>query len=159
FNGNVGIGTTSLNISNKLAVNGGMELHSPGNDVWLTLSTTSGDNTSSNGTATIASPYWGDEFLGGDQRGDLDIWTENSNILFSADGWDPYLFISTTGNVGIGTTAPGGKLEIDTDETTNAMVLRDTVQNANASMYFTSPIGTAPDLNISAGRIITNGWL
>ena len=62
------------------------------------------------------------------------------------------------GNVGIGTVSPGANLQINANETTAAMVLRDTVQNANASFSFTAPIGSAPDLTISAGRVIFPGY-
>ena len=62
------------------------------------------------------------------------------------------------GNVGIGTTSPTALLQINTTPgSTDALILRDSTNSANARFYFTAPIGTAPDLNISAGRVIFPG--
>ena len=58
-------------------------------------------------------------------------------------------------NVGIGTTSPTGKLEIDSTEGgTNLITFRDTTLPGTASMYFTTPVGSGPDLNINSDRVI-----
>jgi hypothetical protein len=64
----------------------------------------------------------------------------------------------TTGNVGIGTTIPTGKLQINaTIGGIDPIILRDQTTNANARIYFSTPIGIGPDLNIQSDRIYLRG--
>lgn len=60
--------------------------------------------------------------------------------------------------LGIGTTAPGSFLQINsTRGGTDALRLYETTQAASARFYFTTPLGSGPDLNISSDRIFLNG--
>ncbi|NTU46041.1 hypothetical protein HGA88_00245 [Candidatus Roizmanbacteria bacterium] len=70
-------------------------------------------------------------------------------------------YANSTGNVGIGTTNPAAALQINTSVGgTDALIFRDTTNSANARVYFTTPAGSAPDINLDtgSGRVIFPGY-
>ena len=80
--------------------------------------------------------------------------------------------VTSAGNIGIGTTTPNERLTVSGSisatgsasisslnisvptRNTNIITLRDQIGNADATFYFTNPIGSPADLNINAGRVI-----
>jgi len=83
--------------------------------------------------------------------GNSSTYNTTGNVLINPNG---------TGNVGIGTTAPGAKLQINTTVGgADALILRDETNSANARFYFTSPLGGPPDLNIAADRLFIRATL
>ena len=66
-----------------------------------------------------------------------------------------HLIVDGAGRIGInGTNNQTAKLTINTTVGgDDALVLRDTTNGANARFYFTSPVGSPPDLNLTANRL------
>ena len=113
--GNVGIGTTTPNTA--LVVNG--------NSGFGQLNLKNYANTTNDaGFGVVGSS---NQIINGDVAGDLSIYTSAGKINFSADsGTTDHLVILNSGNVGIGTTAPDGKLCVLNDSATNVPVFERT---------------------------------
>ncbi|MBI2591225.1 MAG: hypothetical protein HYW34_00935, partial [Candidatus Brennerbacteria bacterium] len=107
--GNVGIGTTSPALSlsiERTGMDAVVGIYALGNEpspyqayytsAWVLAQT-------SNGQGWL---FGQDNWVGG-----------NFSILQSQDPWNRFLSITPSGNVGIGTTAPTGKLEIQSSQT------------------------------------------
>jgi hypothetical protein len=107
-NGNVGIGTNAP--SEKLSIKDGK--------LWFTTATGNGDNGGIGGSIA-GSDYWRIFGAGDSENGALYIDTyddANEPIIFRQYGGGTYyerMRIANTGNVGIGTTTPRGKLEVN----------------------------------------------
>ncbi|PIZ47306.1 hypothetical protein COY32_01875, partial [candidate division WWE3 bacterium CG_4_10_14_0_2_um_filter_41_14] len=109
-NGNVGIGTTGPNTKlNIEAPNfGGVQLNAGATGDTTALYRFS---TSANGLLGQLAYVGGtNQTLTGDQKGDIALRSEG-RILFGSNG-DNLAMTITSGNVGIGTTAPGNKLTV-----------------------------------------------
>jgi hypothetical protein len=111
-NGFIGIGTNAP--SSALEINGFMQTKS------MKINSNVGENASitfsSNGTDFGHFAFAGiaGNFITGSGVGDLTIKTYNKNILYSVDAGVTAAFkIGSDGKVGIGTTNPGNKLEIN----------------------------------------------
>jgi hypothetical protein len=111
-NGFIGIGTNAP--SSALEINGFMQTKS------MKINSNTGENASitfsSNGTDFGHFAFAGiaGNFITGSGVGDLTIKTYNKNILYSVDAGVTAAFkIGSDGKVGIGTTNPGNKLEIN----------------------------------------------
>ena len=64
------------------------------------------------------------------------------------------------GTVGIGTSSPTGALETDSTEGgPNLITFRDTTSSKTASLTFSTPLGSGPDLNINSDRVIISNYL
>lgn len=171
--GNVGMGTTSPSRALHISGNQDSEL---GLAVQNTSATTNalstfrlGTDLASNGGAIN---YYGSTWAGGSwasantfeiaayggATGGYQIRTSaNAPIKFQTQNLDR-MVVTGTGNVGIGTTTPGAVLEVaSTRGGTDAVRFRENTQAANARIFFSTPIGTGPDLNIASDRILLNG--
>ena len=110
--GSVGIGTTTP--STNLVVSS-----SGGSGVATQILVHSADDGSGNtgASAILESSGWGEAFLklGGHQigatGGDLDV-RSATDLVFKTNGNNARMYISSSGNVGIGTLTPGEKLEV-----------------------------------------------
>jgi Chaperone of endosialidase len=64
------------------------------------------------------------------------------------------------GNVGIGTSTPSALLQVNSARgSTDALRLYESTQATSARIFFTTPLGSGPDLNITSDRIFLNGLI
>jgi hypothetical protein len=124
--GNVGIGTTTPELSLDVPTSTGFGLRSPLGS-W--------DHIFFNVEPTLAN------ITAGGAEGGLRFRIGNS--AFGSYNGQPYTTVATmlpNGNVGIGTTTPGGRLHVEnSDYGSNSMILTSTPANAGATIRFTSP--------------------
>ncbi len=157
--GNVGIGTT--NPQGKLDINAATVI--PGSGYGgLTLRSSDAVGANKGGVITFGGLYSGgadadwagiaglkENGTNGQYGGYLSFYTRSNGFASSER-----LRITSAGNVGIGTTNPGAKLQIDTTVGgTDALILRDATNDKTARFFFSAPIGQGPDLNIDAQRL------
>jgi hypothetical protein len=133
--GFVGIGTTSP--QSLLHVGAGS---TGSNHAWLTLDSGSGTgipilffNRNSVNKALISVAYTNDSGVGGSVADDLVI-RSNQRILLHANGaaGTAHMVIQNSGNVGIGTTAPLGKLSVATSSNSGTIEFRVGANEASA---------------------------
>jgi len=111
--GKVGVGTTSP--SSNLHVHG-----AGGSGVVTQIQVTQADDGAGHAgaTAILQSSGWGEAFmkLGGHQisaaGGDMNI-TSSTDLKIQTGGTNTRMFITNTGNVGVGTESPSAKLHVD----------------------------------------------
>ena len=111
--GNVGIGVT--NPSQKLDIHGKFTVNGDGTALW----------------GNIPNGITGRLSWDGGATGKIILRAEANNTLnLGANGSHNHIVIDTNGNVGIGTTNPGGKLEVAEDNSENCSIrLRSNSQN------------------------------
>jgi hypothetical protein len=133
--GNVGIGTASP--AYKLDIFGKVGFHTDGSMRWGNAFD-SGKLTWDTGKAVI--------------RGET-----GKALSLGANGTQDYLYITTTGNVGIGTTAPTGKLNIETASSQTALQAGDlgTLLSTSSASTSNTTHTTSPYLKMVGG--IWNG--
>jgi hypothetical protein len=129
--GNVGIGTTSP--SAKLEVNGHSVLGGALNSTWAV-------GVSNTGTTDAHGMY-------------VNIGASSTGVPFAVyKNFNPLLFVSNTGNVGIGTTSPSAKLSVSNAVSTTATVMSigtsnnglNFIINSNGSPEIASAAAVAP---------------
>ena len=111
--GDVGIGTTSPT----------SDLHVKGSSPAISI-----ENTYTNDDGTVTGRRWGlystggNSSVGGEKFAIMD-WSDHSSAL---DSDKARLVVDKNGNVGIGTTSPGAKLEINAQDSSEQVILRRT---------------------------------
>ena len=151
-NGNVGIGTNAP--SEKLSIQDGK--------LWFTTATTNGDNGGIGGTMAN-NDYWRIYGYGDNNNGGLYIDTgddANEPIVFRQYGGgilNERMRIADTGNVGIGTTTPRGRLEVygSSSQTYNAddYSVGSGWNNVGGVTSFTTPISIWASNTVLCERI------
>ena len=164
-NGNVGIGTTTVN---KLLVVAG--------DAWINRPTSKVDNNGAtefgsrvefnnsfaaneSGYIVFRYPTYNNFLIGGDHDGNIGGATPN--IQFGKSNGTVYMHIaSSDGNVGIGTTAPGGKLDVRGPSYFRGSSLGVTVAPSatGADMYFYEGGNPVIYLQSSGSITFNNGY-
>jgi endosialidase-like protein len=108
--GNVGIGTTSpvslLNIENTAPA---FTLNRSGSGTGNAIIDFRQDNTNK---AYLALAGTNDQYVTGSLSGNL-VMRSSNGLMFTADGGTAHMAILNSGNVGIGTTTPGYKLDVN----------------------------------------------
>ncbi|MFA6074015.1 MAG: hypothetical protein WC758_07910 [Candidatus Woesearchaeota archaeon] len=123
--GNVGIGTTSP-VSNGGAGSRILQLNTDTAGVWSILHITNAETGALAADGTILG-HLGDK--------NFQIYNyENGNITFTTNS--QVMKLTSTGNVGIGTTTPGGKLDIKTETDTNGLLIRETTDTSLTHNFY-----------------------
>jgi hypothetical protein len=138
--GNVGIGTTNpvgkLEVSDS--VNGGATairiinryVAADSTDETSDLEFWSATNTDTHQIAKISAYKGGDYYSANDElHGGLTFWTQSSVLQPTTNGYGERMRITSAGNVGIGTTSPVGKLELDNGTSAVDLQFKETSTN------------------------------
>lgn len=152
--GNVGIGTTSP--SSNLHVNG-----AGGSGVVTQIKVSQADDGAGHpgADAILQSSGWGEAYLklGGHRAyaggGDFNI-ESATDLALKSGGNNTRIFINSNGNVGIGTTSPSGKLDIQTSVNGSvALKLTSSITNDLSFNHYTG-YTTLRDHSLSNNRIL-----
>jgi hypothetical protein len=131
FTGNLGIGTATP--AEKLAIVGTQRIDHTGANGGTALRINRTDNTAANGAILFS----GQNTLRAGIATSYGTSDANGNLEFIAGG-NTKALITSTGNLGLGTTSPAQKLEVAGNTKTQDLIISDTSNVAKATMSYDS---------------------
>jgi len=142
--GNLGLGVTPSASQGRIQINGA------GNSWFKFYDSTAGYNFGTfykaNGTTALAYLGGGTSAIVGGTVDDFVIRAEG-NLLFATGGGTEKMRLDSSGNVGIGTSSPAGKLSVNVDASTEMITFRS---SSGRQIFAHEPGGNARPLTIKA---------